>query len=143
MTGTGELSPAQVALVRASYAEVKRLDQNYSSLFYHRLLEQHPFTRALFPDDLARQICVFRLTIDALIEQLDEPGAWQAGLSELGRRHVNYGVLPKHYGYVGSVLIDTLAEMLGERFDAATRIAWETLYDRVTQAMLSPKFEDG
>jgi nitric oxide dioxygenase len=143
MTASVDLSPAQVALIRASYAEVRQLDRNYSSLFYHRLLERHPFTRALFPDDLARQISVFRLTIDALIEHLDEPGAWQPGLSELGRRHVSYGVLPKHYGYVGSVLIDTLAEMLGERFDAATRIAWETLYDRVTQAMLGPKIEDG
>jgi nitric oxide dioxygenase len=139
MTGTIALSPAQVALVRGSYATVKQLEQDYSSRFYHRLLERHPFTRALFPDDLARQISVFRLTMDALVARLDEAGAWRAGLAELGRRHVGYGVLPVHYSYVGGVLIDTLAEMLGDRFDAATRAAWETLYDGVTQAMLNPE----
>jgi nitric oxide dioxygenase len=143
VTGTVALSPAQAALVRGSYNMVKRLEQNYSSRFYHRLLERHPFTRALFPDDLARQISVFRLTIDALIEQLDESGVWYTRLAELGQRHVGYGVLPDHYSYVGSVLIDTLAEMLGDRFDAATRAAWETLYDGVTKAMLNPGRGDG
>lgn len=138
MSAPVALSPAQVVLVRASYAAIERQEEDYAARFYHRLLERHPFTRALFPDDMAKQISVFRLTIDALIAQLDQPGASCAALAELGRRHVGYGVLTRHYDYVGSVLIDTLAEMAGDRFDADTRDAWETLYAGVTHAMLEP-----
>jgi hemoglobin-like flavoprotein len=138
MSAPVALSPAQVALVRASYAAITRLEQDYSARFYHRLLERHPFTRALFPDDLTRQISVFRLTVDALIAQLDQPEASHAALAELGQRHVGYGVLTHHYAYVGEVLIDAFAEMAGDRFDAATRTAWETLYAGMAQAMLDP-----
>lgn len=138
MSAPVALSPAQVALVRASYAAITRLEQDYSARFYHRLLERHPFTRALFPDDLTRQISVFRLTVDAMIAQLDQPEASHAALAELGQRHVGYGVLTHHYAYVGEVLIDAFAELAGDRFDAATRTAWETLYAGVAQAMLAP-----
>ncbi|MBB3694571.1 globin domain-containing protein [Sphingomonas sp. BK580] len=138
MTRPIALSPAQVLLVRASYAAIAPLEEDYSARFYHRLLQRHPFTRSLFPDDMAQQISVFRLTIDALIAQLDQPGASREALAELGYRHVGYGVLTHHYDYVGSVLIDTLAEMAGDRFDAETRAAWETLYAAVAQAMLDP-----
>ena len=138
MSAPVALSPAQVALVRASYAAITRLEQDYAARFYHRLLERHPFTRALFPDDLAGQISVFRLTVDALIAQLDQPEASRAALSELGGRHVGYGVLAHHYAYVGEVLLDTFAEMAGDGFDAATRAAWKALYAGVAQAMLNP-----
>ncbi len=142
MSAPVALSPAQVALVRASYDAIARLEQDYSARFYHRLLERHPFTRALFPDDLTRQIAVFRLTVDALIAQLDQPeaqpGAARAALAALGQRHVGYGVLTHHYAYVGEVLLDTFAEMAGAGFDTATRAAWETLYADVAQAMLEP-----
>ena len=47
-------------------------------------------------------------------------------------------MLTHHYAYVGEVLIDAFAEMAGDRFDAATRTAWETLYVGLAQAMLAP-----
>ncbi|MBY9064278.1 hypothetical protein K7957_15170 [Sphingomonas yunnanensis] len=138
MSAPVALSPAQVVLVRASYATITRLEQDYAARFYHRLLERHPFTRALFPDDLTGQISVFRLTLDALVAQIDQPEAARATLAALGQRHVGYGVLTHHYAYVGEVLIDTFAEMAGGGFDAAPRCAWETLYAGVVEAMLAP-----
>lgn len=37
-------------------------------------------------------------------------------LQELGRRHVGYGVLPRHYATVGDALLWTLKRGLGQDF---------------------------
>jgi hemoglobin-like flavoprotein len=137
MTAPLSVTPDQAALVRASYAEIARLPEDYAARFYHRLQERHPFTRALFPDDMTHQISVFRQTVDSLVADLDDLAGARAGLSQLAIRHVGYGVRPHHYAYVGAVLIDTFAEMAGPRFDAATRAAWEALYGAIAQVMIA------
>ncbi len=130
------LSIAQSTLVHDSYAQVARLHADYSRLFYHRLFEQHPFVRALFPDDIDGQVWIFRKTIDALVASLDDFAALTPVLADLARRHVRYGAIPQHYAIIGAVLIGTLAEMLGSDFDGETRAAWEALYDATAAIMV-------
>lgn len=40
-----------------------------------------------------------------------------------------------HYAPVGEVLIDTFAELLGERFTPSMRQAWKALYGAVAEVM--------
>lgn len=132
-----ELSAEQIAIIRASYVALAALPQNYVVHFYHRLLERHPFTRAMFPDDLTDQINIFRVTVDALVEGLHDFAATRVALADLGRRHVGYGVRPHHYIHVGDILFGTLQELGGDRFDAPTRAAWQALYDKVAHVMIA------
>lgn len=66
------LTTDQIELVRASYAQITQRVPAYADLFYHRLLHKHPFARAVFPDDLRHQSEVFRKTLDAMVERLDD-----------------------------------------------------------------------
>lgn len=59
-------------------------------------------------------------------------------LSQLGERHVEYGVLPAHYGIVGQALLHTLATALGERgWTPRVKQGWELVYGLVSTAMMA------
>ena len=59
-------------------------------------------------------------------------------LSHLGERHVEYGVLPAHYGIVGQALLHTLATALGESgWTPRVRQGWELVYGLVSTAMMA------
>ena len=54
----------------------------------------------------------------------------------LGARHVGYGVRVADYRTVGSALLDALAVVLGDEFDAPMREAWTVAYNLVAETML-------
>lgn len=58
-------------------------------------------------------------------------------LSELGDRHVEYGVLPAHYGIVGEALLYTLATALGDRWTPRIEKGWTLVYGLVSTAMMA------
>ena len=59
-------------------------------------------------------------------------------LSKLGERHVEYGVLPAHYGIVGQALLHTLATALGEcGWTPRVKQGWELVYGLVSTAMMA------
>ncbi len=57
-------------------------------------------------------------------------------LRQLGQRHKAYGVKPEHYGMVGKVLLETMAEGLGSAWMPAVEKAWQEAYAYVVQQML-------
>ena len=57
-------------------------------------------------------------------------------LRRLGQRHKAYGVKPEHYGMVGRVLLETMAEYLGPAWTPDVEKAWQEAYDYVVQQML-------
>ena len=58
-------------------------------------------------------------------------------LTELGRKHLSYGVMPAHYDVVGQALIETLAAGLGAHFTPAARHSWTSVYATVAGVMKS------
>ena len=136
------LTGDQGRLVADSYRLIKRAPCGYSELFYHRLLESHPFARALFPDDMAHQIVIFERTIDTLVANIDTLAVLHPTLAALARQHVGYGVQAYQYAAVGTVLIDTFAELLGSRFTSDTRAAWEAVYAATAGVMVEAAYPD-
>ncbi|MCH9016429.1 MAG: hemin receptor, partial [Chloroflexi bacterium] len=49
-------------------------------------------------------------------------------VQDLGRRHGGYGVQEAHYGSVGSALLWTLEQGLGDDFTDDVKIAWTETY---------------
>jgi hemoglobin-like flavoprotein len=66
---------------------------------------------------------------------LSNLGALVPAVQDLGRRHAGYGVLPSHYGTVGSALLWTLGKGLGADFDAAHQAAWSKVYGVLAETM--------
>ncbi len=56
-------------------------------------------------------------------------------LSELGRRHADYGVEDRHYETVGDALIWTLRQGLGDGWSLAAENAWTAAYGLVSGVM--------
>ena len=136
------LTADQARLVTESYALIGRSPRPYSELFYHRLLQNHPFARALFPDDMTHQISIFERTIDCLVENVADIDRLHATLSDLAKRHVTYGVRVYQYAAVGTVLIDVFAEVLQSRFTAEIRQAWEEVYAETAGVMIAAAYPE-
>lgn len=134
------LTVDQIRLVTESYELIRLSPRPYSEIFYYRLLLDYPFARALFPDDMANQVAVFSNTIDALVSNIADIAKLGPFLSDLGRKHVKYGVKNYQYEVVGNVLINTFAAILGERFTPATRQAWEAVYGETAGIMISASY---
>ena len=63
-------------------------------------------------------------TVNVAISALTDLKTLMPVLKSLGKKHVEYGVYPKHYDIVGAALIQTLAMGLGDAFTPALKAAW-------------------
>ena len=59
----------------------------------------------------------------------------------LGRRHVGYGVEPRHYDTVGAALLWTLKHGLGTAFTPEVREAWTAAYGTLASTMKAAAYE--
>ena len=58
-------------------------------------------------------------------------------LSSLGARHVDFGVLPAHYGIVGEALLHTLQTALEGLWTPRVKRGWILIYGLVSTAMMT------
>ena len=109
--------------------------------FYETLFAGEPALKALFLGDPARLRRKFDDTMSAIVEHLDEPGKVSAYVHALGKSHVGYGVMPRHYALVEEALVAALGEQTDIRFDAATEAAWREAYRALASGMLDAELE--
>jgi len=61
-------------------------------------------------------------------------------LRQLGKRHINYGVLPEHYPVVRQALMEVLEEAMEREFTEEVAAAWNKFYDEVEKHMISDHY---
>jgi nitric oxide dioxygenase len=137
------MSPQQVAEVQASFAKVARIAPQAAALFYGRLFETAPETRALFPDDMAVQGEKLMTAIATVVENLGDIAVVAPVVSDLAKRHVAYGVRPEHYGLVGAALLWTLEQGLGADFTPSVGTAWAAAYGALSGMMIAAAYPGG
>ena len=131
------MTPDRTALLRESWITMlePRADA-CAATFYDRLFETAPAARAMFPaGDLREQRAKFLAMMSRIVRTLDEPQRLVPTLSSLGSRHVGYGASAEAYGLVGETLLDTFAELLGDRFTPELRDAWREGYALIAGVM--------
>ncbi|WP_394791427.1 globin family protein [Rhodoferax sp.] len=129
------MTPADITLIRSSFALVQPIAPQAAALFYDNLFAADPQLRPLFQGSMAHQGERLMTMIASAVGLLDRPDALLPVLRNLGARHVGYGVLPRHYDTVGAALLKTLGQGLGEAFTPATHDAWAALYGVVSRSM--------
>src|SRR5262245_7945674 len=134
---SASISDAQVKLVQESFAHVVPIADVAGLLFYERIFTLAPEARALFGDDIARQATRTMGALAMAVEGLDDIPSIADFLVRLGARHVRYGVVPEHFALVGSALLWTLDQGLGDLFTDDVREAWTAAYGVITEAMLT------
>lgn len=131
------MTPAQIALIRASAAPIVADPEGVATLFYDRLFALAPGLRPLFPADMAAQRGKLMAMLITAVGLLDQPEKLVPALQQLGKRHVAYGVKPEHYPIVGAALLDTLAVGLGAGFTPEVRAAWTAFYGVAADTMIA------
>jgi len=130
------MTPQQTHLVRTSFALVEPIAAQAATMFYNNLFAADPPLRALFRGDIAAQGERLMTMIGAAVGLLDRPHALLPVLRSLGARHAGYGVRDTHYATVGTALIQTLEQGLGDAFTPDVRDAWIALYGVVSRTMI-------
>ncbi|HET7471192.1 MAG TPA: globin family protein [Gemmatimonadales bacterium] len=116
-------------LIRESWARFQPVAVPSARFFYEKLFELDPEAARLFShtDMDAQGRKVMRMFAE-IVRTLDQPEALVAEVADLGRRHVHYGVHDAQYDSVGTALLWTLEQGLGEAFTPDIRDAWTEAY---------------
>jgi nitric oxide dioxygenase len=134
------MTPQQVALVQGSFAKVAPIADQAATLFYGRLFETAPETRALFTGDMTVQGQKLMAAISTVVANLDDLGTIVPVAEELAKRHVRYGVRAEHYAPVGAALLWTLERGLGDDFTADVGAAWAAAYTTLSDVMVTAAY---
>jgi nitric oxide dioxygenase len=137
------MTPEQVAAVQASFAQVAPIADQAAAMFYGRLFETAPETRALFRGDMAVQGKRLMAAITAVVTRLDAIEAIAPVVRDLAKRHVAYGVEPGHYELVGAALLWTLRQGLAEGFTPEVSAAWTAAYGALSGMMIDAAYPAG
>ena len=130
------MTPHQIDLIRASWANVEPIAETAATLFYGRLFELDPSTRGMFSHtDMQKQRVVLMQTLTVVVKALDRIERLVPAIEALGRRHASYGVTADDYDAVGTALLWTLERGLGPDFDADTAAAWAEAYGLLASVM--------
>lgn len=129
------MTPVQISLIRDSFAIVRKDADAAARLFYTKLFEMQPALRSLFSEDMSEQQQRLMQMIGVAVAHLDRIDDLLPALHDLGRRHAGYGVRDMDYDTVGTALIATLQEALGEHFSDRVRDAWIAVYGALSSAM--------
>ena len=104
--------------------------------FYGRLFELDPALRAMFQHDMAEQGRKFMTMLLIVVRGLDAPERLLPDVQNLGRRHVDYGVLEEQYESVHTALLWALQQTLGEGWTPEVATAWHAAYTLLADIMI-------
>lgn len=125
----------QVALVQQSFDKVAGLGEAAAELFYGELFAIDPSLRAMFKGDMGDQHKKLLAALAVVVRSLHAPTAILPAVKALAVKHVQYGVEPIHYTYVGNALLRTLKKGLGEQFTPELRDAWTEAFRMLASVM--------
>ena len=130
------MTPQQIALVKSSFSLVQPIATAAASMFYDHLFKADPGLKPLFTGDMVHQGERLMSMIGMAVGMLDRPAALVPQLRLMGVRHRGYGVQERDYATVGSALLLTLQQGLGEAFTQEVREAWTALYGLISFNMI-------
>lgn len=129
------MNSEKITLVRNSWQQVLPIKDTAAQLFYGQLFALDPSLSGMFKGNMFEQGRKLMAMINTVVNNLDNPGGIVQSIEDMGRRHAAYGVTEAHYDTVGSALIWTLGQGLGEGFTSAVKDAWIEAYTTLAGAM--------
>jgi hemoglobin-like flavoprotein len=130
------LTTEQKQMVQDSWAQVVPIADTAASLFYGKLFELDPSLRPMFKSSsMPEQGKKLMQMITVAVKGLDDLGTLVPAVQALGRRHGGYGVVDSHYETVGTALLWTLGQGLGEGFTPPVKEAWTITYTVLADTM--------
>jgi NAD(P)H-flavin reductase/hemoglobin-like flavoprotein len=135
VAGTDSAAAAIVA-IRDSFAFVAAAGDEAVGYFYAWLFLRQPGLRSLFPPAMDEQRDRLFASLGRIVDSLSTPDEMASYLTQLGRDHRKYGVLPEMYDAVGEALIATLRAFAKAAFTPAAEEAWTQTYAAAAALMI-------
>ncbi|MEJ2378950.1 MAG: globin family protein [Pseudolabrys sp.] len=124
-----------IALVQDSFEKVSALGLQAAEIFYAELFAIDPSLRAMFSDDLEDQQKKLMAALSLVVRSLHTPEKITGTVEKLAVKHLDYGVKPEHYTYVGNALLRTLKKGLGAEFTPELCDAWTDAFRMLARIM--------
>jgi hemoglobin-like flavoprotein len=125
-----------VPLLRSSFDLVVAREPQLTTRFYEILFARYPQVKPLFGRHTsAAQAQMLQQALIAVMEHLEDAAWLGATLGALGAKHIDYGVTPEMYGWVGDSLLAALADAAGEAWTPELAGAWTEAYGAVSGLM--------
>lgn len=129
------MTPQQIAHVQRTFAQVRPIADTAAQLFYSRLFMLDPGLKPLFKGEMTKQGQMLMSMIGSAVAGLSNLEKLAPIVRNLGARHVAYGVTDDHYATVGTALLWTLEQGLGEDFTPEVHEAWSAAYTILAETM--------
>jgi hemoglobin-like flavoprotein len=134
---TNQFSKEEIKLIQYSFTTLTAKSKHVGEKFYKRLFEANPEMANLFKGDMKEQAGHLMRMVKTVVEGLNNPQIIVPAIQDLGRRHQEYGVEAEQYKVFGDCLVSAIEDELGNDFNAATKKAWQKLYDVLADEMKS------
>jgi hemoglobin-like flavoprotein len=125
----------KIALVQESFEKVATLGLKAAELFYSELFAIDPSLRSMFKGSMQEQHKKLLSALALVVRSLHTPEKIIAAVEKLAVKHLDYGVKPEHYTYVGNALLRTLKKGLGPEFTPELSDAWVDAFRMLAQVM--------
>lgn len=127
----------RATILRQSLDLVASREPVITKRFYEILFDRYPQSQALFGRNATdRQQKMLQDAIVAVVDHVEDATWLEETLTAMGRKHVDYGVTPEMYGWVGTSLLATLAEIAGKEWTPEVEEAWVDAYGAISGLML-------
>jgi len=98
--------------------------EQVADIFYNELFAIDPSLRSMFNGDMREQKKKLLTTLAFVIRSLHTPEKILKPAQNLALKHVDCGVRPVHYTFVGNALLRTLKKGLGAEYPSEVCDAW-------------------
>ncbi|MEO0544853.1 MAG: globin domain-containing protein [Pseudomonadota bacterium] len=126
--------------IRKTWAQVSALPDDFARIFYANLFRIDPSTKPLFVGDLELQGRKLVQTLGFIVDNIDSAETLMPAAQDLAIRHVAYGVTAAQYPSVGTAIVNSMQQILGEQFSIKDRDAWVETYDGLADAMIAAAY---
>lgn len=132
------MTTAQILLVKKSWSIFREIDPVIvGDVFYSKLFFDMPYLEKLFhtpKDEQSRKLIEMLSVIVGRLDRLEE---LTEEIKQLASRHVRYGVKEQHYKAVGTALLWTLRQGLGNDWNEKVSEAWATCFQILSETMIN------
>lgn len=130
------MTESQILTVQKSWPVLSVRMAEIGTSFYNRLFERAPHLQVLFHESAEIQGRKFMNLLAMVITKLNTEDRADEHVSALGVRHVGYGVQPEYFPLFGEVLMETLADTMGQQWTQETAEAWQAAFQFMSRAMI-------
>ena len=133
------MTPEQISIIEATWADISGKDSELVALFYETLLSEQPQYKDLFQSDPKEQSKKFAEMLITIIHGLRYIDRLTGRLQELGASHRDYGVVADDYEIVEDILIRSISEVRHRSLSEEETLAWKTALQALSEIMISGK----